>query len=183
YGDLRVGGEVSSSAQPIASCTAHQRGEAPEGQEDLVPPEFFGFVLQPERGTVSVVNVRALGVQDNDLLTPGLNDIPVGTLPVGMADDASGCHVMIANAGSCDLAAVNVTSALTPTRIAEVNRLSITTPAGDLMLSRPRSITTGPQIEELGQVCPVSAAGTAYLSYPDCHLVAAVDAATGQIQS
>lgn len=183
FGDLRVDDTVITSAQPIGSCTAHQRGEAPEGQEGLVPPEFFGFVLQPERGTVAVVNVRALGVQDNDSLTPGLNDIPVGTLPVGMTEDASGCHVMVANAGSCDLAAVNVTSAIDPGQITEVNRLTVTTPTGELLLARPRSITSGPQIEDVGQVCPISAQGTVYLSYPECHLVAAVDAASGQVQS
>ncbi len=183
FGDLRVDGTVITSAQPLHSCTSHQDGTPPEGQEDIVSPEFFGFVLQPERGTVSVVNVRALGVQDNDPLTPGLNDIPVGTLPVGLAEDTSGCHVMVANAGSCDLADLSVSSALDLSRIAEVNRVNVTAPNGDLMLTRPRSIASGPQIEEVGQLCPVAAQGNVYLAYPDCHLVAVVEAATGQIQA
>lgn len=183
FGDLRIDGTTITSAQPNSSCQAHQRKEPPAGQEDVVAPNYYGFVLQPERGTVAVVNVKALGVQDNDTLTPGLNDIPVGTLPVGLTPDASGCHVVVANAGSCDLAALNVTSALDLSRIAEVNRLSVRTPSGEQLLTRPRSIVSGPQIEEIGLTCPVSAQGTVYVAYPDCHLVAAVDAATGQVQS
>ncbi|MCP4447655.1 MAG: hypothetical protein GY811_20300 [Myxococcales bacterium] len=183
FGDLNVDGTAVTSAQPLSSCAAHLRGETPEGQEGVVPPDFFAFVLQPALGTVAVVNVRALGIQDNDQLTPGLNDIPVGTLPVGMAEDQSGCFVMTANSGSCDLASIDATSALDLARVAEVNRVAITTPAGDPLLTRPRSIAAGPQTDIIGEICPLEAAGMIYITYPDCNLVAVVEAASGEIQS
>ncbi len=183
FGDLNVNGTAITSAQPLGSCAAHARGETPPGQEGVIAPGIFGFVLQPDLGTVAVVNVGALGVQDNDQLTPGLNDIPVGSLPVGMASDRSGCFVMTANSGSCDLATIEATSALDLTRLAQVGRVAITTPAGDLLLTRPRSMATGPQTEEIGNTCPLAAEGLVYISYPACNLVAAVEAATGVIQS
>ncbi len=183
FGDLKVNGTSITSAQPLSSCAAHARGEVPEGQEGIVAPSLFGLVLQPDQGTVAVVNVTALGVQDNDQLTPGLNDIPVGSIPVGMAEDRSGCFVITANSGSCDLATIDATSALDLTRLARVNRVAITTPAGQPLLSRPRSLASGPQSEEIGNACPLAAEGLVYISYPDCHLVAAVEAATGVIQS
>jgi hypothetical protein len=183
YGDLRVDGAVGSSAQPLSSCVAHQRGEPPAGQEDIFSPEFFAFVLQPSRGTMAVVNVGARGVQDNDPLTPGLNDIPVGTLPVGMAEDFTGCFVMTANSGSCDLAAVDVSTALDLTRAAQVNRFSFTAPNGEPILARPRTITTGPQTEEVGSACPASPEGLVYVAYPGCNMVAAVTAESGVVQT
>ncbi len=183
FGDLVVGDTPITSAQPLSSCAAHLSGEPPAGQEGIIAPNYFAFVLQPAEGTVAVINVAAQGIQDNDLFTPGLNDIPVGTLPVGMAEDHSGCFVLTANSGSCDLAAIDMTSALTLADVAQVNRLSITTPAGDLLLSRPRSITAGPQTEVVGEACPLAAEGLVYITYPDCNLVAAVDAASGEVQS
>lgn len=182
FGDLNVDGTIITSAQPLSSCIDHQRGNPPEGQEGIIPPNFFAFVLQPALGTVAVVNVGALGIQDNDQLTPGLNDIPIGTLPVGMAEDTSGCFVLTANSGSCDLASIDATSALDLARVAEVNRVAITTPAGNALLARPRTITGGPQTDTIGETCPVAAEGLVYVTYPDCHIVAALEAATGEVQ-
>lgn len=187
FGDLRVDGapntEAITSAQPLSSCAAHLSGEPPVGQEGIIAPNYFAFVLQPTEGTVAVINVAAQGIQDNDQFTPGLNDIPVGTLPVGMAEDRSGCFVLTANSGSCDLAAIDMTSALDLADVAQVNRVSITTPAGDLLLTRPRSITAGPQTDVVGEACPLAADGLVYITYPECNLVATVDAATGEVLS
>lgn len=183
FGDLRVGDVVGTSAQPLSSCAAHKRGEPPAGQEDIFNTDFFGFVLQPSRGTMAVINVAAQGVQDNDPLTPGLNDIPVGTLPVGLVEDFSGCFVLTANSGSCDLAAVDVSTALDLRRPAQVNRVSFTDPSGAQILSRPRAIATGPQTEVVGNACPTAAQGLVYVAYPDCKMVAAVAADTGVVQS
>ncbi len=183
YGDLKVDGAIISSAQPLSSCAAHQAGTPPEGQDGIVAPTFFGFVLQPAEGTVAVLNVAAQGIQDNDLFTPGLNEIPVGTLPVGMAQDSSGCYVMTVNSGSCDLATIDATSALDLTSVAQVNRSAITTPGGAPLLARPRSIAAGPQIEEVGNLCPDAAQGLLYVTYPDCNLVAAIDSSNGEVQA
>ncbi len=183
FGDLNVNGTAITSAQPLSSCAAHFAGEPPPGQENIIAPSYFAFVLQPAEGTVAVINVAAEGIQDNDLFTPGLNDIPVGTLPVGMAEDRTGCFVITANSGSCDLASIDMTSALNLGDVAQVNRVAITTPAGDELLARPRSITAGPQTDVIGEACPLEAEGLVYITYPDCNLVAVADAATGEVQS
>ncbi len=183
FGDLVVDGSVTTSAQPLSSCVAHQGGTPPVGQELAFTPNFFAFVLQASRGTMAVINVAALGVQDTDPLTPGLNDIPVGTLPVGIAEDASGCFVLTANSGSCDLAAVDVTSALSLLRPARVNRYAFMDPSGAQIRSKPRALVTGPQTGEVGTICPQLPVGNVYVAYPACKMVAAVSAGTGVIQN
>ncbi len=183
YGDLNVNGSVLSSAQPVSSCTQHADGTPPAGQENVEAPDLYGFVLQPSRGTLAVINLPAFGVVDNDTLTPGLNDIPVGSLPVGLVPDQSGCFVTTANAGSCDLSLIDVSSALDAKRSAIVNRVNVTAPNGDTLLVKPRSIAVGPQVEEIGLQCPDSATGLVYVSYPACKLVAAIEPATGSVVS
>jgi hypothetical protein len=90
YGDMRVTeegdsqGDTRVSAQPLASCESWSNGEVPEGQEDLLAPKVFGFVLQSSRGTVAVVDSETQTVLDSDPLTPGKNAIPIGTLPIAM---------------------------------------------------------------------------------------------------
>jgi hypothetical protein len=98
YGDLRVnggdpeaGGDVRSSAQPMSSCLAGE--DRPAGQAELDPPAVYGFVLQAARGTIAVIDAATQAVQDSDPLAPGKNAIPIGTLPVGMTADQSGCHM------------------------------------------------------------------------------------------
>tara|TARA_R110002073_G_scaffold103664_12_gene234850 strand:- start:71028 stop:74186 length:3159 start_codon:yes stop_codon:yes gene_type:complete len=183
FGDLAIDGVATTSAQPLSSCAAHLSGMPPAGQEAIIAPNYFAFVLQPAEGTVAVLNIASVGIQDNDLFTPGLNDIPVGTLPVGMAEDRTGCFAITANSGSCDLAAIDMTSALTLSEVAQVNRVGITTPAGEPLLARPRSITGGPQTDVIGEACPAVPEGLLYIAYPDCNLVAVVDAGTGETQS
>lgn len=180
FGDLRADGAVIVSAQPVSSCVAHASGAAPEGQEDIISPVMHGFILQPSRGTVSILNVPALGVQDNDPLTPGLNDIPVGTLPVAIEGDQSGCFVLTANAGSCDMASIDITSALDLKRTTVVNRVPFRAPDDGVILAKPRALAMGPQTEIVGDLCPAAPVGVLYVAYPECRLVAAVDAATGK---
>lgn len=183
YGDLRVSGTVGSSAQPLSSCREHVAGNVPVGQEGVVTPSYYGFVLQPSRGTMAVVHVPSLGVVDNDPLTPGLNDIPVGSLPVGVVEDASGCFMVTANSGSCDLSNVDISSAIDRGRSATIKRTPLTSPSGDVLLVKPRSIASGTQIEEVGNACPAIPSGNLYVSYPDCKIVAVVDPGTGAVQS
>jgi hypothetical protein len=199
YGDMRITdpessnqGDVVVSAQPISSCVSRLRGEVPEGQENiegeppLVPPRSYAFVLQSARGTVGVIETETQVVIDSDPLTPGKNSIPIGTLPVGLAADASGCYMVAANAGSCDLGVLDVTSALRLGERARIARIPITNAAGELMRARPRAMVAGPQVETVGLECPAASAevrprGSLFVAYPTCNLVAVVDAATGTI--
>ncbi|HLU68069.1 MAG TPA: hypothetical protein VKZ63_17415 [Kofleriaceae bacterium] len=200
YGDLRVNGgdpaasgELVVSAQPIESCLAHARGEIPPGQEPregeppLSTPRMFGFVVQSGDGTVAVVDSEAQTVLDSDPLTPGKNSIPIGTLPVGIAPDRSGCYMLTANAGSCDLTALDVTSALDIRSEARISRIPVTSSTGERLRARPRTITAGAAETTIGLECPghgegaVRPEGLVYVAYPACHLVAAIDTATGQV--
>ena len=190
YGDLRINGgdptadgDLTVSAQPIASCQAHAGGTAPPGQEDLVAPHLYGFVLQSARGTVAVVDNQAGAVIDSDPLTPGKNSIPIGTLPVGLAPDRSGCYMVSANAGSCDMTSLDVTSALDISRATSIARIPITTATGDLLRAKPSTMAGGPPDDTIGVACPETPTGPLYVAYPTCHLVAVVDAATGVVQS
>ena len=201
YGDMRITdpdsdreGDVVVSAQPVGSCVSRLRGEVPEGQENiegeppLVSPRSYAFVLQSAKGTVGVIETETQVVIDSDPLTPGKNSIPIGTLPVGLAADASGCYMMAANAGSCDLGVLDVTSALKLGEAARIARIPISNAAGELMRARPRTMVAGPQVEQIGLECPASGGdvrprGALFIAYPSCNLVAVVDAATGTITS
>ncbi|MBT8494046.1 MAG: hypothetical protein KJO07_13410, partial [Deltaproteobacteria bacterium] len=183
-GDLRLTetGETLRSAQPLASCSLRAAGEVPEGQEDLLPPDVFGFVLQSTRGTVAVVDTAVGTIADADPFAPGRNAIPIGTLPVGLIEDQSGCYAISANAGSCDLSVLDVGSAVTPEIPTEVTRVTITNAGGEVLTAKPRSIEPGTlQPNEIGAACPETASGLAYITFPVCNLVAAVDLSTGTV--
>ncbi len=181
FGDRRVeGGEVVSTAQPMAACLAT---EPPAGQEDLIPPRVYGFVLQGSRGTAAVVEADTQAVLDSDPLTPGKNAIPITTLPVGMTADSSGCFMLTASAASCDLAALDVTSALDLDAASRISRYQITNAEGTVMHAKPRTVVAGPQGESTGAVCPSQPTGLIYVAYPACHTVAVVDATSGEIQA
>jgi hypothetical protein len=167
YGDMRINdpdsdndGEVVVSAQPIESCASRLRGEIPEGQENIegeppiIAPRSYAFVLQSAKGTVGVIETETQVVIDSDPLTPGKNSIPIGTLPVGLAADGSGCYMMAANAGSCDLGVLDVSSALSIGGAARIGRIPISNASGELVRSRPRTMIAAPQEETVGLECP-----------------------------
>lgn len=192
FGDYRLASDSSTlvTAQPVESCAIYRDGGVPTGQEDLIAPEFAGFVLQPSTGSVAVVKFPAnlngfstAAVIDADLLTPGKNAIPVGTLPVSIASDPQGCHVVTANAGSCDLSVLDVNTALQFDTQARVDRIPITTSTGSTLLARPRVMVGEPAGGVIGEACPATPQGLVYIAYPECNLVAAVDSGTGVVQA
>ncbi|MBS1123268.1 MAG: hypothetical protein H6Q90_5496, partial [Deltaproteobacteria bacterium] len=198
---------VIQSAQPTTACDIrsgeHDSGTptpvAP-GQEDLPLPAspvgqsaWFGLVLQSGPGTVAIARFPTkpassfsggeVGVLDADPLTPNNNSISVGENPIAIVTDAVGCHAITANAGSCDLSVLDIGSAVdndieTPI---DVKRLDVTNAAGDKIRSKPAAMAVEPSIDVVGKACPATASGLVYIAYPSCHLVAAVDSATGKI--
>lgn len=197
YGDLRLTGggpatgdeTVIRSAQPLTSCQAWAAGEIPEGQEPvgdqvLADPSYAGFALQQTEGTVAMVsfqidNPQLAAVIDSDPLTPGKNSIPIGTLPVDIAMTPGGCHLMSANAGTCDLSALDVGSALDLRSQARVDRMLVKNAAGDVIRARPSSMVAAPPGGPIGVECQAQPEGLLYIAYPDCNMVALVDASTG----
>ncbi len=179
----------------------------PLGQHDLgglgqsvAPVEYYGFVLQQGPGTVSLVklppkvdfqiNDTQVQVLDADPLTPGVNGISVGEDPIAIAPDVGGCYQIVANAGTCDLSVIDAGTAVSAALNIEknaanaavkVNRLAIKNAAGEEILARPAAMVGSPPGGDLGFACPAEPTGVVYLAYPSCHLVAAVDSASGTI--
>jgi hypothetical protein len=175
----------------------------PPGQNAANPPRWFGFILQAP-GTVALASwpVKAVydaktpsndlaqtdfTVLDTDPLTPGHNAINVGEDPVGIVSDRSGCFQVTANAGSCDLSTIDVASAVdgSPSTPVVVRRVDIKNARGETIRARPVAMVAEPgdPVATVGNRCPASSTGLIYVAYPSCHLVAAVDTATGTIVS
>lgn len=209
YGSMRVtnGGaadpaqEIATTAMPPSACEIYSRDprspEAPKvpfGQEDLPPPavqfnppSWYGLILEQGPGTVAIATYPAVGdgasitVTDADVLTPGKNSISVGEDPVAIVTDRAGCHALTANAGSCDLSVLDIPSALDRDPAVKVDRLAVVTASGAPMRARPAAMVSEPSIDLVGAQCTATPTGTIYVAYPSCHLVAAIDAATGTI--
>jgi hypothetical protein len=173
---------------------------APEGQRNLrgdstTSPSvaYYAFVLQSVPGTVAVATwdpkptASMTGVdvqlQDVDKLTPGPSGIAIGDLPVGITSDRSGCYQITANAGSCDLSTLSVTSVLGVHPDPVVNRVDVVDAAGAKVRARAAAIVAQPQEAAIGDACPATPTGIIYVAYPDCHIVAAIDSSNGQIKN
>src|SRR5262249_57147274 len=109
---------IITVALPASACAgiavAPDAGTAPLPDAGALTAAFpLAFVIEATRGDLSVGNLSGTGsFVDSDVFAPGLNGIPVGRLPVGVVTNANGCHAVVANSGSCDLAMVHVAHAL-----------------------------------------------------------------------
>ncbi len=196
------------SAQPTTACDvrsgAHASGTpipVPPGQDDLTAAGgapvgnafWFSFILQSGPGTVAIAQFQTkpataftggdVSVLDADPLTPGKNGISIGEDPIAIATDRSGCKVVTANAGSCDLSVLDITTAVDfdPTTPIDVRRLEVKNAAGVPIRAKPIAMVAEPQTDVIGKRCAEAAAGIVYIAYPNCHLVAAVDASNGTV--
>lgn len=205
YGGLRINNaDVQTTAQPVASCNIRSGPRANAGDPAPVPPgqedrpgqpvpgaSWYAFILQSGPGTVGIARFDTkpsnlfsgndVQMQDADPLTPGKNGISVGEDPIAITTDASGCYEVIANAGSCDLSVLDVNSVFTSDPI--VNRMDVTNAAGERIRARPTAMVFQTEGGTIGNACPMAPSGLAYIAYPSCHLVAAVDVSTGKIVS
>lgn len=196
---------VRISAQPRISCDvrsgAHASGTpqpVPVGQEDLPGIDgqlpavaWYAFILQSGPGTVAIAQWGTkppsafaggdITMKDADPLTPGKNGFSVGEDPVAIATDKVGCYEVIANAGSCDLSALDITSALDGEPAVRVNRIKVKNSGGQEILAKPAAMVSEPAGGIVGAECSATPQGLVYVAYPSCHLVAAIDTATGSI--
>lgn len=203
---------ITDTATTTASCDIRSQDHdkdtpnpVPPGQEDLVamggaplsPQNWFAFILQQGPGTVAVAILRPnqeidlqssdVGVRDSDDLTPGKNAISVGEDPIAIATDKSGCHELIANAGSCDLSDLEVNSAVLDKKPI-INRYQVKNGAGVAITAKPAALISEPADKVIGKACPTDTTGApipnglVYIAYPGCHAVAIVDSATGIVQ-
>ncbi len=201
--------EVTQTAQPIEACDIRTgtlvggTAPTPPGQEDLTSaggtaisptPAYYGFILESTPGTVSLAKWDAkqssqftgtdVTVLDADPLTPGINSITVGVEPIAITADQIGCYMVTANAGTCDLSVLDITSAIVASNgqgSVRVDRLAVKNAAGQQILAKPAAMVGQPPGGIIGQACPATATGLAYVAYPGCHLVAAIDTSSGTI--
>ena len=208
-GSADISQAITTSAQPVSSCDFRSAQRAisdpiplPPGQEDLtatggaVVPDvhWFGFILQNEPGTVAIARFDTkpsssfqggeVTILDADPLTPGTTGISVGEDPVALATDRLGCYEMTANAGSCDLSALDISSALPlDGSRPRVDRVNVVNASGAPVRSRPSAMVAQPPGGTLGVACPAQPSGLVYIAYPSCHAVAVVDVSTGTVKS
>lgn len=209
-----------STAMPTAVCQAlsPQLSTDPSmpypGQAEFTPPDWYGFILQSASGTLALTtwpvspadSLFATGsspqqfsdtstslfhVLDADRLTPGKNAISIGEDPVAVVTDKTGCFEVTANAGSCDLSELDITSTLanivdgSPDR-PRIDRVTVTAPNGAPILAKPSAMVVEPFLDAplggtdtVANACPAAATSKVYIAYPSCHLVAEVQLAAG----
>jgi hypothetical protein len=161
--------------------------------------QLYGFALQRNTGTVAVIGQKlgatpTVSLLDADPYSPGRNVIPVGSQPVGIATDLTGCHVMTANAGSCDLSIIDVAPVVSGAEVPVVHTVPLRNAAGEPLAARPRAIVAEvelppPPMEgedeavKVGFECGAEPDSLVWVAFPDCHAVAAVHAATGEVRA
>ncbi len=192
------GGPLASVALSPASCYQQIQPSATTSTgtttptPDAGPPPVLGvlsadprvaFVAEGARGDVAVANlVSGLATfVDSDGYTPGLNGLAVGRLPISIATSPDGCWVMTANSGSCDIGMVNVLRAAPACPAESVTRLNIHSTAG-LIAARPAGVIAPPPLPSTTppSECNI-VAGTVWVAFSACHLVARVDISDGSI--
>jgi hypothetical protein len=196
------------TAQPLQACDirsgAHDASTpapVPPGQEDLTAMggdriegvQYFAFILQSAPGTVALAKWDTkpssafaggdVSMLDADPLTPGENGISVGEDPIAIATDRVGCYEVTANAGSCDMSALDINSALDLGAVpgVKVERMDVKNGNGDVLRAKPIAMVAEPPSGTIGTACPAQPTGLVYVAYPSCHLVAGIDTSTGTI--
>lgn len=157
---------------------------------------WHALILQSGTGTVAIARFDTkehagdtVTVEDPNPFVPGKNSIHVGEDPVAIHVDAGGCHAITANAGSCDLSILELNSAFDSIGSAKgdpavrVDRLEVQNASGAPIRARPAAMVGEPSRQDIGNRCEATPKGLAYVAYPSCHLVAAVDTSTGAIVS
>lgn len=197
---------VQFGGMPTAACDIrsgkHDTGTpapVPAGQEDLTAQggsplgdaTWYGFILQSATGTVALSSFptkpsSAFGggdvlVLDADPLTPGKNAISVGEDPIAITMDKSGCYALTANAGSCDMSGLEVSTAVDLAPDVHVDRYEVLDGAGAPLRAKPAAMVADNTGGLIGAGCGAKPTGIVYVAYPSCHLVAAVDTATSTV--
>jgi hypothetical protein len=168
------------------------------GQEDLTGAggvaigsvSYYAFILESAAGVVAIatwptkpsheMTPTDVTILDASSSVPGRNGITVGDFPVAIATDKAGCFAVTANAGSCDMSALSVNSAVSGANF-QVNKLTVKNAAGQPIGAKAAAMVAEPSAGAIGVECPAQPTGIMYVAYPSCHLVAAVDVSTGNI--
>ncbi|NVB41928.1 hypothetical protein G6O69_29125 [Pseudenhygromyxa sp. WMMC2535] len=169
-------------------------------------PHLIGFVANSERNEVAMFTTCGNRLVDMSAEVPGYNFIPAGILPTELTASSNGCRVYSANVGSCDLSLLDgeglsyyalqidnpaieqpstLVSQLLPQRFDEEagEWLAIGARPGEIV-AVPSALTTATTFDTgtpLDSSCDPRSAGSVYVSFPTCNLVAEIDAQTGHV--
>ena len=163
-------GETVVTPQPLSSCRTRAIGapafaenpiDVPPGQEGIANDAMFWYTaaVQPTAGTVTFAYTKLLGLADADVQTgvpeygerdftvddadryiPGHNALAVGASPIAIDTDTAGCHLLTANAGSCDLSVIDLLQVGAKGDTPIVSELTLTTAGGAPLLARPAAL-------------------------------------------
>jgi hypothetical protein len=177
-------------------------GSGVGGCEDEGEAKLIGFVANSEKNEVGMFRrCDVNGMVDLDPEAPGYNLVPVGALPSRIVQTGD-CRVVTANAGSCDLSAIDgpqlasYAVGLEPTAAPSalvstiIPRRSDGTPLGASpgdMIAVPPELSLAASAEgtgtggDAGAVCDPSRPASVYVTFPACQLVAEVSLGTQRI--
>ncbi len=200
--DIDGNGTISQEEVDQGECRP-PAGQGPDALDDKAACDawqgnvnVYAFVLQQQAGSLAILasgvgpTGRLIwGLVDGDALSPGINAVPMGITPAGVVTDPSGCFAITANTGTCDLSILDIPSAIGRSGLPQVNRTQVVNSSGAPILAKPRSIVAQPPsgdepngIDD-GNVCAAAPESLVYVAYPDCNMVAAVDAGTGAVRA
>lgn len=168
--------------------------------EDEGVPQLVGFVANSDTNEVGMFRRCDInGMVDLDPEAPGYNLVPVGALPSKIVDTPD-CRVVTANAGSCDLTAIqllglasyavglapegapsSLVSTIVPLR---GNGEPLGARPGDMIALPPRlSLVGGASADDPSGagVCDPDSFASVLVTFPSCHLVAEINLATHRI--
>ena len=153
------GGGVLPTPLPQAACTPVPAGVT----GSILPNHLFALVTQVKRGEVAVVDLTAGNVIDEDLGTPGINFLPVGQIPTGIASAPDGKMSYVV--------------------AAEVNKPAIYALPSKLILGNSQqleaSVSPTPPLLTTWPVCALPQTPTAITIIPNAPGEPAVDAGAG----
>lgn len=164
--------------------------------------QLIGFVANSDTNEVGMFRrCDVNGMVDLDPEAPGYNLVPVGSLPSKIVDTFD-CRVVTANAGSCDLTAIellglssyavglvpdgapsSLVSTIVPLR---GNGEPLGARPGDMIALPPRlslvgGVSEDPDGVSAAGVCDPDAFASVLVTFPSCHLVAEINLATHRI--
>ncbi len=201
---VRVNEDLTLTPLGVGDCD--QPGTAPNCFAD--GPQLLGFIANSERNEVAMFRRcdQSAAVVDLDEDTPGYQLIPVGQLPSEIETSTLGCRVITANAGSCDLTLLDglglaaiALEAQPPEEVAPSSLVSKLVPLrsdglplgarpgalvyapSDLSTAEPASPVTNDDGFADDVTCSEDVDGSAWVTFPTCHLLAEVDLVSGRI--
>jgi hypothetical protein len=195
-------GDCSVTPVSLNQCSNLQSGSCNNTQEGT-NTAMVGFLTNSERNEIALFRSCDGTLVDFDHDLPGYNFVPAGTLPTTIDASESGCRVVAANAGSCDLTVIDAPALgamafdIDPGRepsslVGQVVPLRLDEATGDWLplgarlgeaIVVPSAASNGLPVDGSDpNACISGQRSSVYASFPGCDLIAEVDLQDGRIR-